>query len=588
MAPLHADYVASIRPVLLLLQAGAMTLLLIGVVNLVNLLLIRANGRVKELAVRQALGASRRHLVSEVIVETTLLTFMGGCLGLAAGAGGIPPSDFAWRGDRLPLGSQIVFDARPSWRRVSLCALILGIALAAPIAWFSLRGQITSAIHSETRGGTVESERRKGVRHGFSSSRRRSALALVLLAGAGFLGLSLERAMSVSPGFHPDHVASRGQLSVPWNKYQDWPARLSFNQRLLNEVARQPGVLAAGFVNNVPLSGNSGKSAVAVKGHVRQPGESPRGHYAYGVDGDYFAAMGFSLLEGRFLTADDSRRTGLVCVVDEDFARYYWPEGSALGRRVFRGGEETKDADAFTVVGVVGAVKQADLTDEAAQGAIYYPYAQRTDDKLFLVVRSSVPPESLGLTMQRAVRQIDPEVPVSDLRSMDNRIADSLVGRRSPALLAGVFSAIALLLTAIGTYGVFSYAVAQRRREIGVRMALGARPGQIRGHFLALALPLARGRHDTWDHGSLSHRPSSARVAFSSRAVSPRDLCCCRRPHRCGFSGRVSWCRLLIAPRGYRPSKPSPISRVRIPASALHGRDRSIMTYGFSSGLLSK
>jgi predicted permease len=484
VAPLHADYVAGIRPVLLLLQAGAMTLLLIGAVNLVNLLLIRANGRVKEIAVRQALGASRRHVVSEVIVETTLLTLLGGCLGLAAGAGGI--RILAVMGAaRLPLGSRIVFDARLAGVAF-LCAVVLGIALTVPIAWFSLRGQLSSAIHSETRGGTVNRATQR-LRHGFIVAQ--IALALVLLAGAGFLGLSLERAMSVSPGFRPDHVLT-GQVSVPWSKYKDWPARLSFNQRLLKEVASQPGVLAAGIVNNVPLSGNSGKSAATVRGHVRQPGESPRGHYAYGVDGDYFVAMGFSLLEGRFLTADDSRRPGLVCVVDEDFARYYWPEGGAVGRRLFRGGEETSDADAFIVVGVVGAVKQAGLTDEAAQGAIYYPYALRTDDSLFVVVRSSVPPESLGLAVQRVVRQIDPEVPVSDLRSMDNRIADSLVGRRSPALLAGVFSLIALLLTAIGTYGVFSYSVAQRRREIGVRMALGARPGQIRGHFLALAFRL--------------------------------------------------------------------------------------------------
>jgi len=208
------------------------------------------------------------------------------------------------------------------------------------------------------------------------------------------------------------------------------------------------------------------------------------------VDGDYFAAIGLSLREGRFLSADDSRRAERVCVVDEDFARYYWPEGGALGRRLFEGSAEGNDAEAFTVVGVVGAVKQAGLTDDAAQGAVYYPYALRTDDRLFIVVRTSLPSESLGLPLERAVRRIDAEVPVNDLRSMETRIADSLAGRRSPALLAGIFSVIALLLTAVGTYGVFSYSVAQRRREIGVRMALGARPGQIRGHFLALALRL--------------------------------------------------------------------------------------------------
>jgi putative exporter of polyketide antibiotics len=200
--------------------------------------------------------------------------------------------------------------------------------------------------------------------------------------------------------------------------------------------------------------------------------------------------MGFTLKEGRFLTADDARRSARLCVVDDDFARYYWPGSSALGRRLFRGSEEGKDADAFTVVGVVGAVKQAGLTDEAAQGAVYYPYALRTDENLFMVVRTNLPAVSLGLTMQRVVRQIDPEVPVSDIRSMETRVSDSLAGRRSPALLAGIFSVIALLLTAVGTYGVFSYSVAQKRREIGVRMALGARPAQIRAQFLALAIRL--------------------------------------------------------------------------------------------------
>ncbi len=484
VAPLHADHVRSIRPVLLWMQAGAFALLLIGAVNLTNLLLIRASSRSKEIAVRRALGASRWHVVSETIVETTLLTLAGGLLGFAAGAGGIRLLSVL-AVDRLPLGSHIAADSRMATIAV-LGAVALGFALSLPIAWFHLRSNLMNAVQSETRGGTVGRAAQR-LRHGFIVAQ--IALATVLLSGAGLLGLSLERAMAVSPGFRSDHVLS-GEISVPSNRYPDWPARLAFNERLLKDIARQPGVLAAGVVNNVPLSGNSGKSGATVVGHVRLPGESPRGNYSYGVDGDYFAAMGFSLREGRFLTAEDSRRSMQVCVVDQDFARYYWPHSSALGRHLFRGSEATSAAQAFTVVGVVGAVKQAGLTDQTAQGAIYYPYALNTDDRLFIVVRTSLRPESLGLTLQRVVRQIDPEMPVNDLRSMDTRIADSLVAERSTALIAGIFSLIAILLVGVGVYGVLSYAVAQRRREIGVRMALGARPGQIRTQFLALALRL--------------------------------------------------------------------------------------------------